>query len=332
MSVIAQRRAILALGAALVVSALVLLDLASGVGYPLMVTALAAVGIAISAAIGSTTAARPPWLRLRVDRLDLVFILVLYALVVVGFRLAFTVFTQANVLGLFLSFGAALLLGVAGPVAYGIWRKRSVAALGLRVGDWRVTAGLAVLFAGAQYALTLGRFEYPATDAWLPLLAMSLVVGFFEAVFFRGFMQNRLEASFGLAPAVTIAAAMYGAYHIGYGMGLAEMAFLFGLGLVYGVAFRLVRSVFVLWPLLTPLGSLFNQLQSGEVTMPMIAIFGFVDVFGLMLAAIWYAWKRERGLRDRSGGAQRPSLVGDGKRPRSDPRQPSDVVAYRGSN
>ena len=33
------------------------------------------------------------------------------------------------------------------------------------------------------------------------------------------------------------------------------MVFLFGLGVLYAVAFALVRNVLVLWPLLTPLGS-----------------------------------------------------------------------------
>jgi CAAX protease family protein len=39
---------------------------------------------------------------------------------------------------------------------------------------------------------------------------MSLVVGFFEAVFFRGFVQNRLVASFGTVRGVGGAAVLYG--------------------------------------------------------------------------------------------------------------------------
>ena len=34
------------------------------------------------------------------------------------------------------------------------------------------------------------------------------------------------------------------------------MVFLFGLGVVYAVAYRLSENVLVLWPLLIPLGSL----------------------------------------------------------------------------
>ena len=35
------------------------------------------------------------------------------------------------------------------------------------------------------------------------------------------------------------------------------MMFLFGLGVVYAVAFGIVHNLLVLWPLLTPLGGFF---------------------------------------------------------------------------
>ena len=39
------------------------------------------------------------------------------------------------------------------------------------------------------------------------------------------------------------------------------MVFLFGLGLVYGIAYACVNNVLVLWPLLIPIGSFFNNLH-----------------------------------------------------------------------
>jgi len=74
--------------------------------------------------------------RWRVDRKDLVVIGGLYVAIVALFRVAFTVFTADRVAGLFLSFGAARLIGVAGPVVYTVWvRRRPLASLGIGLHD-----------------------------------------------------------------------------------------------------------------------------------------------------------------------------------------------------
>jgi hypothetical protein len=50
----------------------------------------------------------------------------------------------------------------------------------------------------------------------------------------------------------------------------------------------------VLWPVLIPLGSFYNSLQSGEIDLPWASIAGFVDVMAIMFAAVWFAHRRER--------------------------------------
>lgn len=230
--------------------------------------------------------------RKRVDKLDLAVVAVLYLAVVGLFRLAFTMFTVANVLGLFLCFGAGLVLGVAGPVLYTVRRRRPLSDVGLWLGNWKAAVILGLVLSAIQFAITLFGYTLPAPVDWVPLLVMSLTVGAFETIFFRGFVQTRLTASFGQVPGIALAAALYAAYHVGYGMGAEGMPFLFGLGVVYAVAFALVRNVLVLWPLLTPLGSFFNNLNSGDIELPWEAILGFADVLGLMVAAVW--WGRRR--------------------------------------
>jgi hypothetical protein len=233
--------------------------------------------------------------------LDLAVVAGLYIVVVTLFRVAFTVFTVANVLGLFLCFGAGLVLGVAGPVFYTVMRARPLADLGLGRGNWMRAVLLGLILASIQFSITLFGYALPAPIDWVPLLVMSLTVGAFETVFFRGFIQTRLSAGLGRAPGIAIAAALYAAYHVGYGMGGEEMLFLFGLGVVYAVAFALVRNVLVLWPLLTPLGSFFNNLNSGDIDLPWAAILGFAEVLGLMVAAVWVGhWWLKRRSRPRA--------------------------------
>ena len=273
-----------------VVAALLLLPVANGPVYAAIVPATALLVAAIPGAVPHRERQR--------DSSELVVLAALYVAVVGLMSLAFLVFTVDAVAGLFLSFAAAMLVGVFGPIYYTVWHQhRSLADLGLRLDNWRQTLGLALLFGGVQFGLTLWGYDLPDPESWVPLLVMALVVGVFESIFFRGFIQNRLEEQFGSVVGVAGAATLYAVYHVGYGMGSEEMLFLGGLGVVYAVAFALVRNVLVLWPLLTPLGSFFNTVDSGDIEMPWASIMGFLDVLALMAAALWLAARHERRYR-----------------------------------
>ena len=244
-------------------------------------------------ALASVPALRPRSAA-HVDRIDLAVVAGVYVGVVVLFRMAFTVFTTDNVLGLFLSFAAGMLLGVVGPVVYQVWgRRRPLRSLGLGTHQLRPTLAMGLALAAAQFGVTFLGYPMPTPTLWVPLLGMSLVVGMFEAIFFRGFVQGRLEASFGAVPAAAGAAVLYGAYHVGYGMGVSELWFLLALGVVYAVAYRLTTNVLILWPLLTPMGAFFNNLRAGEITLPWESLLGFADVAVVMAVAIWLAHRRE---------------------------------------
>jgi uncharacterized protein len=234
-----------------------------------------------------------------VDRRDLTVIAALYVAVVGLWRLAFTVFTADRWLPLFLCFGAGMVLGVAGPVIYTVWlRRRPLRSLGLGLHRLRETLILGLGFATVQAVVMLWGYQLPAPVDWLPLLVLSLAVGLFEAIFFRGFIQGRLQAAFGTGPAVAGASALYALYHIGYGMGLGELGFLFALGVVYAVAYQLVENILVLWPLLTPMGSWFATMDAGELELPWASILGFADVLGLLVLVIWLAYKHQRRRPD----------------------------------
>jgi len=246
--------------------------------------------------LGSTRRWRSPSIThpSALDRRDLAVITALYLAVVGLWRLAFTVFTADRWLGLFLCFGGGMLLGMGGPVIYMVWlRHRPLRSLGLGAHRLQATLVLGLLFAGVQAVVMLWGYQLPAPVDWVPLLVLSLAVGLFEAVFFRGFVQGRLEASFGTGPAVAGAAALYSLYHVGYGMGVGEMGFLFALGVVYAVAYRLTENVLVLWPLLIPIGAWFSNMEAGDIQLPWASILGFADVLGLMALVIWLAYRHQ---------------------------------------
>lgn len=296
---------------AFLVLALLFLGTGNGALYGVAVP-LAALAIAL-ALPRSRQSAR------NIDRQDLAAIAGLYVGVVALFTLAFRVFTQDSVAGLFLAFAAGMLLGVVGPIVYTVWvRHRPLSDLGLTRSNLRPAVTLGLALGGVQFAMTLWGYTLPQPVDWVPLLVLSLTVGLFEAVFFRGFIQTRLASSLGPIGGVGGASALYALYHVGYGMGPAEMLFLFGLGVVYGVAFAVVHNIAVLWPLLIPLGSFYNNLESGDIRMPWAAIFGFADVLALMATAVWLAARHHRRDTAPAAGAgptpQRQSPHGTGLR------------------
>ena len=64
-----------------------------------------------------------------------------------------------------------------------------VAPLGISLHRLRTTIALGQLFVGVQAAIMLWGYRLPAPVDWMPLLVMSLAVGLFGAIFFRGFIQ-----------------------------------------------------------------------------------------------------------------------------------------------
>jgi membrane protease YdiL (CAAX protease family) len=255
--------------------------------------------LAVASAMIPVFRAALAWLRRRADARDLLAVAALYLVVVGLLRLGFGGFTTDRMLWFFLTFAAALLLGVGGPVFYQVRiRGGSLEDLGIGTQRWKSTFVLGLVFASVQFSITLWGYDLPGTRAWATLLGMALMVGVFESIFFRGFVQGRLQASFGAAPAVFGAALLYGLYHVGYGMGLEESLFLGGLGIVYALAYLTTENVLILWPLLTPLGSWFAQLEDGELLdrLPWASLLGFADVVAVMGALIWFAHRHERKL------------------------------------
>lgn len=223
---------------------------------------------------------------------DVLAVVLGWGLVTGALSLATFVITADNGVGYFLAYaiGAALVAGIVLPTVWTVWvRRRTIADLGVSAKNLWVVLGLQLVFAIVQYFLTFAGEPLPALMEFLPLAALALCIGFFEAVFWRGFVFQRLEESFGLIPGLVLAAALYAVYHIGYGMPWSEISFLFIIGVVYTVIFRLTRSVFVLWPVLQPMGQLVTLVKDGGLPLPPIAILGFLEVLFAMALFLFFA-------------------------------------------
>ena len=92
---------------------------------------------------------------------------------------------------------------------------QSCFALGITTRWLWLSLGLQLIFNAFQFAGTLAKNGIPDFEKVIPLVALSLTIGFFEALFWRGWVLLRIEEPFGLIPAILMSSAMYAAYHIG---------------------------------------------------------------------------------------------------------------------
>jgi membrane protease YdiL (CAAX protease family) len=211
-----------------------------------------------------------------------------YGLVVLALYTAFQIFTIERVAANFITFGPITLacLGITVPILYTVFvRHRPLCDLGLTGKQLVSSLFLGLLLGWDTYTNTLAPMNVTWAQTHIPLIVMALAVGLFEAIFFRGWLQLRFEAAFGLVPGLILAALCYSFYHIGYGMTGGEILFLFGLGLTFGAFFRLTKNIFILWPFYTPIGSIYTNLKEG-LTLPFEATYGFVLTIGLMIGII----------------------------------------------
>jgi membrane protease YdiL (CAAX protease family) len=183
----------------------------------------------------------------------------------------------------------AALCGVGIPLYWTVVvRKRPVADLGLTTRWLALSLVLQLVFAALQYMGTFAAGQLPPLSELAPLTALALTIGFFEAIFWRGWVLLRLEDAFGILPAIVLGSALYALYHVGYGMPASEIIFLFFIGVMYAVAFRLTKSVFLLWPIFQPMGQLVTLVKD-QLSLPLLAALGFLEALGLMLVLVWLA-------------------------------------------
>ncbi|WP_133240235.1 CPBP family intramembrane glutamic endopeptidase [Dehalogenimonas alkenigignens] len=193
----------------------------------------------------------------------------------------------------------AVVLGVGLPLFWMvIVRKRPLADLGLTFKNLRRSLALQTLLAILLYITGL-KIQAESFETVIPLVALALCIGFFEAVFWRGWVLNRLEEAFGILPGIVAGSVLYSIYHVGYGMALDEMVFLFFIGIMFAVVFKLTGSIFILWPVFQPMGQLITLSKEG-LDLPLIASVGFIEALAVMVALVWLAQKYLRRYQQKS--------------------------------
>jgi membrane protease YdiL (CAAX protease family) len=229
-------------------------------------------------------------------------------LLVVGSLYTATVIVGAEVWGgmayfILYAVVGALLFGTGLPLYWMvIVQRRPMSDLGFSVRWLGLSLILQLIFATLQFVGALAKAQLPPFEEFLPLITLALCIGFFEAFFWRGWVLLRLEESFGVIPAILLGSALYAAYHIGYGMPSSEMIFLFFIGILFAVVFRLTKNIFILYPIFQPMGQLVTLIKD-RLTLPLLASLGFIEVLIVMLVLVWLAaryYKKHSGNENKN--------------------------------
>jgi membrane protease YdiL (CAAX protease family) len=194
----------------------------------------------------------------------------------------------------------ATLFGVGIPLYWMVVvRKRPIADLGITRRYLGISLVIQCVLSGLLYLTRLQGMEFPPMSQLLPLIALALAIGFFEAVFWRGWVYLRLEEAFGIIPAMILGSALYAVYHIGYAMPVSDIFFLFFIGLMFAIVFRLTKNIFILWPIFQPMGQLITLIPE-NLPLPAIAALGFFEVLIGMLVLVWLAnryYRKQQALK-----------------------------------
>jgi uncharacterized protein len=230
--------------------------------------------------------------------LDLLVVALSWALVVAALTTATTLVTPERGLLYFAVYAivGATVFGLGVPLLWMVFvRRRPISDLGLTARRWRLSLVLQAVLAMVLYlaAYRGAVIDLPPTTRLLPLVALALAIGFFEAVFWRGWVLLRLVESFGIVPAVLLGSLLYAAYHVGYGMDTNEMVFLFFIGIMFSVVFLVTRSVLILWPVFQPMGQLVTLVQD-RLTLPFLATVGFGEVLIAMVVMAYFAGRYQQ--------------------------------------
>lgn len=228
------------------------------------------------------------WIHWKPNTKELLVVILSWILVVGAISSATYLATAQNGVLYFLLYAllGATLLGIGIPVVWTVLiRKKSIECLGITKKNLKMSILIQIVLAVILYGNVLTKNSIQL-EKLIPLIGLALTIGFFEAVFWRGWILQRLEDSFGLIPAILLGSLLYSLYHISYGMPTSEMIFLFFIGIMFAITFRFTKSIFILWPLFQPIGQLLTLIKDG-LELPLIAVVGFIEALGAMVFLIW---------------------------------------------
>jgi len=155
-------------------------------------------------------------------------------------------------LGLMRVFGyhifTALTLCIVFPLYYTVRVEGgALEDIGLGWRNWRYAVAVGIVIAAIMTPWRINGLEVPeAYDLFYLVIALSMST-LFEEIFFRGFVQIRMERWAGRWAAVLISSFAFAIYHVGYGIeyqSIASLGRMTLVGMLFATVFAISKSVY----------------------------------------------------------------------------------------
>jgi membrane protease YdiL (CAAX protease family) len=106
--------------------------------------------------------------------------------------------------------------------------------------------------------------EFTFTNDIIWKIIYIMLTGIFETIVFYSFIRTGIERSFGIIPAILLAAVFYSFHHAGFQPEFGKLLFV---GILYATVFRIGNSALLIYPFFWGIGGCYDVLiQSKEVS------------------------------------------------------------------
>ncbi|NPV44559.1 MAG: hypothetical protein HPY70_11405 [Firmicutes bacterium] len=160
-----------------------------------------------------------------------------------------------------------LLFGIGIPL-FIINKEKNYKDYGLHLSKWYIflpvnlILGILLLFMFLKESPLPSNFSLTNDIIWKIIYIM--LAGIFETIVFYSFIRTAIERSFGIIPAILVAAMFYSLHHAGFQPEFGKLLFV---GILYATVFRIGNSALLIYPFFWGVGGCYDVLiQSKEVS------------------------------------------------------------------
>jgi len=198
-----------------------------------------------------------------------------------------------------------LILGIGFPL-YKINKEHNFKGFGLHIEKWYLFIPINLILGILLLLMFLKESPLPPDFALSKDVIWKIVyimlAGIFETIVFYSFIRTTAERSFGIIPAILLAAMFYSFHHAGF---QPEFGKLFFVGILYATIFRIGNSALLIYPFFWGVGACYDVLiqstEVSEIVYPEIR--SLTVLIGIILIILYINLIKRKSVRTSSNSA-----------------------------